>query len=307
MFLIVKRDNWMNLRQIDYVLAVAEEESFTRAAERCHTVQSALSHQISRLEQEFGTRLFERTSRQVTLTPAGHTFVNHARQVRDAARRLEDEMAAATGEIRGCLRIGCISTLGRLDLPGLLAEYHRRHPQVDVQLAMRMSDVMMDELRLQQIDVAFLGVWPGEPVLGLDARLLWEEPLLALLHPAHPLAALSQLDLPQLAQCTLVDWPAGTGPRQQTDMAFAAQGIRRRVAFEVNHADMLVSLVGSGCAVGMVPALAAAQHAGLIALPVVNGPRRRVYLACHDSPTPAAAAFLALVEHFLQPVLHEEG
>lgn len=290
----------MNLRQIDYVLAVAEEENFTRAAERCHTVQSALSHQISRLEQEFGTRLFERTSRQVTLTPAGHTFVNHARQVRDAARRLEDEMAAATGEIRGCLRIGCISTLSRLDLPGLLAEYHRRHPQVDVQLALRMSDVLMEELRQQQTDIAFIGVWPGEPVLGLDARLLWEESLLALLHPQHPLAGCQELTLQQLAQQTLVDWPAGTGPRQQTDMAFAAQGIKRRVTFEVNHAEMLVSLVRSGCAVGMVPALGAGQHADLLALPVVDGPRRRVYLACHDSPTPAAAALLALVDGYLQ-------
>ncbi|WP_199102484.1 LysR family transcriptional regulator [Aquitalea sp. ASV11] len=291
----------MNLRQIDYVLAVAEEENFTRAAERCHTVQSALSHQIARLEQEFGARLFERTSRQVTLTPAGQTFVKHARQVREAAQRLEDEMAAATGEIRGSLRIGCISTLGRLDLPALLAEYHRRHPQVDVQLAMRMSDVMMEELRVQQIDVAFLGVWPGEPVLGLDARLLWEEPLLALLRPDHPLAALPQLDLQQLAGCTLVDWPAGSGPRQQTDMAFAAQGIRRRVAFEVNHADMLISLVQSLGAVAMVPALGAGEHAALVALPVCDGPRRRVYLASHDSPTPAAAAFLNLLAHYLPP------
>jgi DNA-binding transcriptional LysR family regulator len=211
-------------------------------------VQSALSHQIARLEQEFGARLFERTSRQVTLTPAGQTFVKHARQVREAAQRLEDEMAAATGEIRGSLRIGCISTLGRLDLPGLLAEYHRRHPQVDVQLAMRMSDVMMEELRVQQIDVAFLGVWPGEPVLGLDARAVGRAA--AGLAASGPSAGRpQQLDLQQLAQCTLVDWPAGTGPRQQTDMAFAAQGIRRRVAFEVNHADMLVSLVRSGCAV----------------------------------------------------------
>ncbi|NWK76405.1 LysR family transcriptional regulator [Aquitalea sp. LB_tupeE] len=291
----------MNLRQIDYVLAVAEEESFTRAAERCHTVQSALSHQIARLEQEFAARLFERTSRQVTLTPAGQTFVKHARQVREAAQRLEDEMAAATGEIRGSLRIGCISTLGRLDLPALLAQYHRRHPQVDIKLSMGMSDVMMDELRVQQIDVAFLGVWPGEPVLGLDARLLWEEPLLALLRPDHPLAALPQLDLQQLAGCTLVDWPAGSGPRQQTDMAFAAQGIKRRVCFEVNHADMLVSLVQTAAAVGMVPAMRADQHAGLVALPVRDGPRRRVYLASHESPTPATAAFLSLLNHHLPP------
>jgi DNA-binding transcriptional LysR family regulator len=242
----------MNLRQIDYVLAVAEEENFTRAAERCHTVQSALSHQIARLEQEFGARLFERTSRQVTLTPAGQTFVKHARQVREAAQRLEDEMAAATGEIRGSLRIGCISTLGRLDLPALLAEYHRRHPQVDVQLAMRMSDVMMEELRVQQIDVAFLGVWPGEPVLGLDARLLWEEPLLALLRPDHPLA------VPAAAGFAAAGWlhPGGLAgwqrpaPANRYGLCCAGHpqpgGVRGEPC---RHADQPGA---SGCAVAMV-------------------------------------------------------
>ena len=119
----------MNLRQIDYAVAVAETGSFTRAAERCHTVQSALSHQISRLEEQLGARLFERTSRRVALTPAGRTFLTHARQVQDAARRLGDEMAAATGEIRGTLTLGTISTLTVVDLPALLAEFHRPTPR----------------------------------------------------------------------------------------------------------------------------------------------------------------------------------
>lgn len=290
----------MNLRQIDYVLAVAEEQNFTRAAARCHTVQSALSHQIARLEQEFGTRLFERSSRQVALSPAGRTFVSHARLVQEAAQRLRDEMMAASGEIRGSLTIGTISTLTVASLPQLLASYHQQHPQVDIRLHVGMSDKMLQELREQTTDVAFLGLWPGEPVEGVEAQLLSQEPLVALLHPQHPLASQSQLSLQQLAQQTLVDYQAGTGPRQQTDAAFLAAGIERRVAFEVNHAELLESIIGQGLAIGMIPLHSSAASPKLITIPVEDAPERRVYFAWGRNPTPAAAAFQALVTQQLQ-------
>lgn len=290
----------MNLRQIDYVLAVAEEQNFTRAAARCHTVQSALSHQIARLEQEFGTRLFERSSRQVALSPAGRTFVAHARLVQEAAQRLRDEMMAASGEIRGSLTIGTISTLTVASLPQLLASYHQQHPQVDIRLHVGMSDKMLQELREQKTDVAFLGLWPGEPVEGVEAQLLSQEPLVALLHPQHPLAGQSQLSLQQLAQQTLVDYQAGTGPRQQTDAAFQAAGIERRVAFEVNHAELLESIIGQGLAIGMIPLHSSAASPKLITIPVEDAPERRVYFAWGRNPTPAAAAFQALVTLQLQ-------
>ncbi len=248
----------MNLRQIDYAVAVAETGSFTRAAERCHTVQSALSHQISRLEEQLGARLFERTSRRVALTPAGRTFLTHARQVQEAARRLGDEMAAATGEIRGTLTLGTISTLTVVDLPALLAEFHRRHPQVDIRLHTGMSDRLLEELRQQETDAAFIGVWPGEPVAGVDARLLSEEPLVALLHPDHALAGRKRLSLAELARQTLVDYQAGTGPRQQTDAAFQAAAIERRVTVEVNHVEWLEALVRQNVGIALVPLASAA-------------------------------------------------
>ena len=285
----------MNLRQIEFVLAVAEEQNFTRAAERCNTVQSALSHQISKLEDEFGTRLFERTSRRVILTPAGHIFLTHARQVRESTIRLHDEMAAATGVIRGTLTIGTISTLTVADLPQLLATYHQQHPQVDIRVHTGMSDKLLEELREQQSDVAFIGVWPGEPVIGVNAQLLSEEQLVALLPPNHRLATCSKLTLAELANETLVDYPVGSGPRQQTDVAFQAAGINRRVTFEVNHADLIKSLIRQGVAIGLVPSLTAASCDDLITVPVTEAPQRRVYFVCNCNPTPAAAAFQALV------------
>lgn len=290
----------MNLRQIDYAVAVAETGSFTRAAERCHTVQSALSHQISRLEEQLGARLFERTSRRVALTPAGRTFLTYARQVQEAARRLGDEMAAATGEIRGTLTLGTISTLTVVNLPALLAEFHRRHPQVDIRLHTGMSDRLLEELRQQETDAAFIGVWPGEPVASVDARLLSEEPLVALLHPDHALAARKRLSLAELARQTLVDYQAGTGPRQQTDAAFQAAAIERRVTVEVNHVEWLEALVRQNVGIALVPLATAAHYPGLVTIPVQAAPRRRVYFAWGRHPTPAALAFLGLVQQAVE-------
>src|SRR5690606_27099302 len=118
----------MELQQMRYVVAVAETNSFTRAAERCLVVQSALSHQIARLERELGARLFDRTSRRVRLTAAGAAFLPVARQCLAAADRAVAEVAAAIGEVRGPLRVGLIPTVAAVDVPSALAEFRRRHP-----------------------------------------------------------------------------------------------------------------------------------------------------------------------------------
>src|SRR3954465_4907075 len=114
---IVIQDGRVELQQMRYVVAIAETSSFTRPAERCLVVQSALSHQIARLERELGAKLFDRTSRRVRLTPAGEAFLPAARQALAAAGRARAEVAAAAGEIRGRLAIGAISTVAAVDLP----------------------------------------------------------------------------------------------------------------------------------------------------------------------------------------------
>src|SRR5256714_15680355 len=108
---IVLQDGSVELQQLRYVVAIAETNSFTRAAERCLVVQSALSHQVARLERELGARLFERTSRRVRLTPAGEAFLPAARQCPDAAGRAAADAAAAVVEIRSRLPVGLIPTV----------------------------------------------------------------------------------------------------------------------------------------------------------------------------------------------------
>src|SRR5919202_1228598 len=137
---ISMKDGSVELQQLRYVVEVAETSSFTRAAERCLVVQSALSHQIARLERELGARLFERTSRRVRLTPAGAAFLHAARQCLDAAERAVAEVAAAVGEIRGRLAVGLIPTVAAVDIPDALREFRERYPAVRIGLRVGSSE-----------------------------------------------------------------------------------------------------------------------------------------------------------------------
>src|SRR3954453_21975570 len=129
---IAVHDRCVDLQQLRYVVAVADLGNFTRAAERCFVVQSALSHQIAKLEQELGARLFHRTSRSVALTPAGAALLPAARECLSAAERVRAEVSAATGEIRGRLAVGMIPTTAVVDVPTVMRAFHQQHPEVRI-------------------------------------------------------------------------------------------------------------------------------------------------------------------------------
>lgn len=288
----------MNLRQLEFCVALAEERSFTRAAARCHVVQSALSHQIAHLEDELQVTLFERLPRQVRITPSGEALLQHARQVLDSVRHLREDVAAVAGEVRGTLSIGQITSLTVVDLVACLAAFHRDYPQVEFNLRMENSEWLMDAVRARRLDVALIGVSPGTAVQGLAYQLLAEESMVAVLPPQHPLAGRRRLSLATLATLPRVDFPQGSSARGQTDEAFSAAGLPHRVAFEINHMSLLERFVQQGLAVGIVPTAIAAGFRGVACVAIQQAPRRRVYAVWSTSPTPAAKAFLqALLQH----------
>lgn len=289
----------MNLKQLEYALAVADTGSFTRAAERCHVVQSALSHQVARLEAQLGVSLFERSSRRVRLTPAGEAFVLSARPAVEAARRIADDVAAACGQVRGRLAIGEISSLTALDLVDLLAVFHGRYPDVDVRWLTAKSELLIADVLERRLDVGFIGLWQGEVVQGGQHRLLAREELVAVLPLAHRLAGRAQLALADLAGEVLVDFPEGTGARRQTDEAFQAVGLQRRVQFEIGHVRLVEKFVQRGMAVGLVPERVAQGIEGVAVARLVDAPVRHLYAVWSSSPTPAARAFLDVMEQCL--------
>ncbi|MFF1354464.1 LysR substrate-binding domain-containing protein [Streptomyces sp. NPDC058297] len=287
----------MELQQMRYVVAVAETSNFTRAAERCLVVQSALSHQIARLERELGARLFERTSRRVRLTPAGEAFLPAARQCLDAADRAAAEVAAAVGEVRGRLAVGLIPTVTAVDIPGALRDFRRQHAQVRISLNVGASNDLVEQVKQGELDVAFLGLPTTARVQGVAAHELARDRLVAVVSPNHPLACEPAVDLRRLSSEVFVDFPAGTAGRAQSDLAFSAAGLVRDVAFEVTTADYIAQLVGPGLAVAMLPSAYAPQVGGVVTVDVSDAPDRVEYAVwSRFGRTPAATAFLGILD-----------
>lgn len=276
-----------------YVVAAAEGRNFTRAAERNFVVQSALSHQIKALERELGVALFARTSRRVELTAAGEAFLVQARAALEAADRAAAEAAAAAGEVRGTLTIGLIPTVTAIDVPAELARFRERFPEVRIRLHVGGSDEFVGAIRRGDMDVAILGLAESTPPTGVATRVLARERLVAVLPAGHRFAGRKRLRLADLAEETFVDFPSPSPGRAQSDLAFAAAGVRRNVELEAMSTDLILGLVRNGLAVAILAEPIATATDGVRTVPLADGPVRLEYLAWSEfNPSPAATAFL---------------
>ncbi|WP_436494200.1 LysR family transcriptional regulator [Actinokineospora sp. HUAS TT18] len=286
----------MDLQQLRYVVAVAELGNFTRAAERCFVVQSALSHQVAKLERELGARLFHRTSRSVALTQAGTALLPAARECLAAAERARAEVYAASGEVRGRLAVGMIPTAAAADVPALLRAFRQEHPRVRISLLTSGSDDLADQVRAGALDVAFLGLAEDVEIPGLNSRPLARDPLAALLPPDHRLSTRKRIRLETIVAEDFVDFPAGTTGRVQADRAFLAAGLERTVAFEITDPQIMARLVTEGLGVALLASSYAVRLPGVVVIPVVNTSYRVEHLIWSRlGPTPAAEAFIARV------------
>lgn len=289
----------MDLRQLEYLLAVAEERHFTRAAELTGISQSGLSSAIRSLEEELGTPLFDRTTRRVELTEAGLVLLPHARQMIAQAVAARDAVVTASREVTGSLRVGSEQCLGFVDVVGLLERFHRRHPRVETHFTQAGSQDLIALARAGNIDVAFVA--STKHLGALPHRTLGEESLVLLTAPNHPLAASSgsrpEVTWRQLEGADFIDFTPSWGVRDINDETLAAQGVSRRVRCTVNDVHTLLDLVGRGLGVAIVPRHVSAkpQAAGLrvFTLPGTAGPSWTVsVVSTARVPVDAPAAHL---------------
>ena len=254
----------MELRHLEYFVAVAEELSFTRASRRLHVVQSGVSSAIQGLERELGAALFDRDRHRVTLTEAGRALLPEARATLAAAQAAAEAVAEATAGLRGTLSIGTMISTGSVDVPALLGRFHEQHPGVLVRLRVVPggSAELAREVITGGLDLALLSLL-GEPPAGLAVRPLAHEPLVLICAAKHPLAGEESVPFEALAGEAFIDFPVGWGTRAIVDRAFAAAGLDRQVSFEVADYATAARLVGNGLGVAFVPTSAAAGLSGL--------------------------------------------
>jgi DNA-binding transcriptional LysR family regulator len=287
----------MELRQLEYLIGVADERNFTRAAARMSVAQPGVSAQIRRLERELGHELLDRSGREIRPTEVGAAVIEQARLALaaiDNARAIADEF---TGLLRGRVAVGMLSGCNSADVPRMLADFHHAHPAIDISLTEDTSEDLIAAVRAGLLDAAIVALGTEDPE-GISTQTIVDESLVAVVGLDDPLATHSTITLTKLAGRQLVCLPRGTGIRSLVDDACAALGVRPRIAFEASDLQMLADLASRGLGVAIVPSsLAAANPTTLRALTVTRPALRgRVALAWLDSPHRAAAR-RALINH----------
>lgn len=283
----------MELRHLRYFLAVVDEGGFTRAAEALHVAQPGVSTQIRQLERELGHELFDRSSRTVALTPVGESVLPYARSALAAVESLECAVQELTGLVRGRVRVGTIGLPRALDVPGLLAAFHTRHPGVEIGLVEAGAEDVIAELHRGELDLAVAAV-VGDLPPGLAAEVILRQDVVAAVRDDDPFARRKSVRLTELRDRPLIAMRRGTGVRRLVEEACEAEGwARPRVAFEGSDPLFLARLAALGLGVALIPESAAALEPNLVTVPLARPIRGEVGVVwrMEGAVSPAARAF----------------
>ncbi len=273
----------VTLQELRYIVAVADRRHFGRAAADCFVSQPTLSTQVKRLEERLGVRLFERTNKQVWLTPEGERIVARARLVLEAARRLEETAAGLRDPLSGEFRLGVIATLAPYLLPLALSSLKRRCPKLKLIVREGLTAGLLSELREHRLDAVLLSLPAGGE--ALETAPLFDEPFLLACPRNHPLAKRRRASAAEIPPGELLLLAEGHCLRDQALDVCGTHGTGAGADdFQATSLETLVELVAAGAGCTLIPALAwerlRERNPGIAAMPLAGrGARRRIGLA----------------------------
>lgn len=295
------------IRWLDAFVAVAEELHFGRAALRLHTSQSPLSQTIRKLETDLGTRLFERNTRSVALTPAGHALLPRAYRVLQEMRLAREAAQAEVAGVRGKIRIGFSGAVNHLTLPPLTRAVRRRYPDIELDLTSRVrtADGLASVVN-GTLDLAFVGL-PESPAPSVMTRLVAREEIGAVLPLDHPLAQEKSISLQSLAGDDFIS-PPMDGSSSMTEVMLAscmAAGFRPRIVQELSDPYMVLTFVAAGVGVtlmsigisGIIP-----SGATYVALDAPRHYMNHAIAWSSENDSSVLAAVLAVVEEIFPDI-----
>ncbi|EFM09709.1 transcriptional regulator, LysR family [Paenibacillus curdlanolyticus YK9] len=272
----------MELRQLQYVIQIAKEKNFSRAAEKLHIAQPSLSQQLSKLEKEIGVLLFRRTTNSVELTHAGAVFVHKAQTILDASEQLKQEMEDMAHMRKGRLVVGSLPITGSHVLPLVLPVFGSQYPEIEVVLIEDSSSKLEQLTASGETDISLLSLPLSDPALAWEP-LIKEEICLAV-PERHSLAQhVGPVDLDELRSEPFIVLKKGQGFRQITVDLCEQAGFSPNIVFESSNIETIQSLVAAGMGIAFVPKM------------ITRAPRSEftpLYLALGD-PAPSRTLVIA--------------
>ena len=276
----------MNLRDLHYLVALADLRHFGKAAEACFVSQPTLSTQIRKLEDELGVTLIERAPRKVMLTRAGQDAVQRARRIVAEVQELKDAARRSRDPESGSLRLGVFPTLGPYLLPHVVPPLRESFPQLELLLVEEKSDVLLQRLRDGKLDAALLALPLHDE--QLHAQFLFEEPFLFAAPSGHPLARQRRMAVDALGSETLLLLEDGHCLRDQALDVCRLTGAQEKSGFRATSLETLRQMVAAGVGVTLLPALSV--HSPILQSPTIQlipfqspAPSRRIALVWRKS------------------------
>ena len=280
---------------------VAARGSFSAAAEALSFTQSAVSQQVAALEKESGAKLVERGARGIRLTEAGEALVAHADAILSRIDDAEQELAAIAGLKGGRLRLACFQSAGATLVPRAVAEFVKRHPQVELALRQAEPEEAHDALCSGDIDLALIYDFPDNPMgfPDLDVVPLLDDPYDILMREDHPLAKRRRVTLADFKDDTWINSTRGCGCHFLVTGACRREGFDPHVAIETDDNEAVQAFVAAGAGIGLLPKLALTTvRAGLLARDLGSkAPERRIMTAtlAEGYRSPATEAMIEIL------------
>jgi len=284
----------MEIHQLRYLVAVAEEGTFSRAAAKVRVAQPSLSQQIRKLEAEVGQPLFDRLPRSVVLTEAGRCLIDYARQILASigdARRCVDEFK---NEVAGRLAVGAIPTIAPYVLPELVGKFQKHYPEVTLEIVEDVTDGIARRVEAGELDVALASTCQQAPTLRRES--LGSEPLLALVPKGHPLAKKTLVAMDDLKSQRFLLLHEMHCLSQQVNHLLAARRLRPEIALAGSQLGTIANMVAAAIGVSIVPQMMVKHQAtpGCVSVPFAPPvPERELNLLYNPLrfQSKAAAAF----------------
>ena len=288
----------MEIHQLQYIVEVAKQRNFTRAADAICVSQSTLSHQIAKLEDELGIKLFERNSRTVYPTQAGEKFIDHAQLVLANLETAKQDIQAYTGLLKGKLRIGVIASLGKLDYADMLANFYKKYPGLTFEIVQDGTYRLLEQLGAGELDLAFIAMPVVADYSEIDFYHLTYDEYVLVIPLEHRFAGRESIDLVEASNEKFIFHPSSDRMHYICLEACLKAGFKPNIVCQSSHSPTCLSLINAGMGIGFFPQEKIKGQGFNIAVNKLNQPVKKdiaLAISKRASPVPAVKTFYNFV------------